>query len=721
MVDISVIVTGHDEGRLIHRTFNSIFRSINFATKRGLNIEVILHLDAPTQKTLEYIDSSSYKKQLKILKSDFKDLGLSRNFSVSKAKGKYIAFIDGDDLFCENWLFESFNFAESYKEKAILHPEYLINFEGQNLIWKRVSSIDPAFRYGSLMTFDSWGSTSLIEKSLLKELKFSSCPLDSSWGYTNWTFACDTLVNGIPHIVVPKTVVFIRKKAVGGMTNKSIQESRVIGKNALFEFETLEKLLRNDWDSNSEQRSPSLIYKILNRFPRFYLFLRSIKQKSSNTFGYVRKKEGLQENQSSIPVWLYDEWKMINNIIEAETFPPVNGTEGFWVYSPEYNDLFAYTYVKMAKEIGEHVIIFPHIKVGGAEKVLFIFIKTLRKLFPKERITVITTEPTESPWRDRLPFDTEYLDIGNLQWFSDEQKEKLLTLLLVQNRPKRVYMHSTLGMMIYQKYGRALAEYSKLFVFIFSKDFDKYGRLLGYVSFFDSMMDYITGVLTDNTIIINFLCDTYGFGNKKFTTLYQPTEITDILERKYSTKGLFKILWASRLDRAKRPDIVYKIAKACQDLPIKIDMYGSSSYAGNKTFGSDFNIEQLKTLKNIEYKGPFSNGIKEVAKGYDSFLYTSEYDGMPNVILEAAGQGLPIIAPEEGGIPDLLRDGENALLVKDFDDISQYREKILFALNNRKVFNSFAKEAYIKLREKYSWKVYESTLKSVLRNEQSKK
>lgn len=41
---------------------------------------------------------------------------------------------------------------------------------------------------------------------------------------------------------------------------------------------------------------------------------------------------------------------------------------------------------------------------------------------------------------------------------------------------------------------------------------------------------------------------------------------------------------------------------------------------------------------------------------------SSKWEASPNVILEAMASGLPIVAPRVGGIPELVRDGENGIL-----------------------------------------------------------
>ena len=48
---------------------------------------------------------------------------------------------------------------------------------------------------------------------------------------------------------------------------------------------------------------------------------------------------------------------------------------------------------------------------------------------------------------------------------------------------------------------------------------------------------------------------------------------------------------------------------------------------------------------------------------HDIFLNTNRIDNAPVSVVEAAAFGLPVVATRVGGIPHLLRDGEEALLV----------------------------------------------------------
>lgn len=68
----------------------------------------------------------------------------------------------------------------------------------------------------------------------------------------------------------------------------------------------------------------------------------------------------------------------------------------------------------------------------------------------------------------------------------------------------------------------------------------------------------------------------------------------------------------------------------------------------------------------IEFLGYKKNGI-EYIKASDVFVLPSVYEGLPNVIIEAMAVGTPVIASNVSGIPELIEDGVNGLLVKPGD------------------------------------------------------
>ena len=64
----------------------------------------------------------------------------------------------------------------------------------------------------------------------------------------------------------------------------------------------------------------------------------------------------------------------------------------------------------------------------------------------------------------------------------------------------------------------------------------------------------------------------------------------------------------------------------------------------------------------IHFQGNQTN-VYSFLQEADLFLLPSRFEGMPMTIIEAMGTGLPIVASNVGGVPDMLKDGISGLLV----------------------------------------------------------
>jgi len=79
----------------------------------------------------------------------------------------------------------------------------------------------------------------------------------------------------------------------------------------------------------------------------------------------------------------------------------------------------------------------------------------------------------------------------------------------------------------------------------------------------------------------------------------------------------------------------------------------------------------------------------------DVFLLPSIwYDNSPVVIYESFSFGLPVIASRIGGIPELIKDGENGLLIAP-GDINELVAAINNLWNQPKLLNQLSRQAYV--------------------------
>lgn len=89
--------------------------------------------------------------------------------------------------------------------------------------------------------------------------------------------------------------------------------------------------------------------------------------------------------------------------------------------------------------------------------------------------------------------------------------------------------------------------------------------------------------------------------------------------------------------------------------------------------------EQIRTLGMedvIKTPGQINN-IIALYSHYDAFLLPSHYEGMPITLIEAMSSGMPIIASEVGGIPDMLRHQDSGILcTAESESIAQAMEQL---------------------------------------------
>jgi glycosyltransferase involved in cell wall biosynthesis len=163
-----------------------------------------------------------------------------------------------------------------------------------------------------------------------------------------------------------------------------------------------------------------------------------------------------------------------------------------------------------------------------------------------------------------------------------------------------------------------------------------------------------------------------------------------------------KVIWASRLDATKRPDLLARIAHSMPAVQFEVYGYSSSGY--------DFNF--LRKLRNIKLMGEYSD-FSEIPKSEKAvFLYTSEADGMPNVLLEAVGNGFPVVAPDVGGIRELITDN-SGWLVRRFDDVDQYVKLLKYVLAHPQEAKDRGRRASNLLKQRHSWSAFSSRLSSL--------
>ena len=126
---ISVIIPYYRKKDFISKTIISVLR------QTYKNIEIIIIYDDEKKEELKFIKKivNLDKRIHLIINKSSLGAGLSRNKGIKKSKGKYIAFMDADDLWRPNKIKYQLNFMKR-ENYLISHTSYKIINENGNII-----------------------------------------------------------------------------------------------------------------------------------------------------------------------------------------------------------------------------------------------------------------------------------------------------------------------------------------------------------------------------------------------------------------------------------------------------------------------------------------------------------------------------------------------------------------------------------------------------------
>jgi glycosyltransferase involved in cell wall biosynthesis len=143
------------------------------------------------------------------------------------------------------------------------------------------------------------------------------------------------------------------------------------------------------------------------------------------------------------------------------------------------------------------------------------------------------------------------------------------------------------------------------------------------------------------------------------TNLFRPSELP--------RSPVVRILGAGRLTAQKRFDRFLSVLAQVKD---SVSHPVQAVLAGTGPLQSE--LEQQATRlgllpDGVQFCGPVTQMLP-VYQQADILLLTSDYEGTPNVVLEAMACGLPVVATRVGGVPEIVTDGETGYLADPGDD-----------------------------------------------------
>jgi glycosyltransferase involved in cell wall biosynthesis len=294
-------------------------------------------------------------------------------------------------------------------------------------------------------------------------------------------------------------------------------------------------------------------------------------------------------------------------------------------------------------------IVAPRWGIGGAEKIAREMAASIERLSGLACLIVIADTQVDPA---ALPPGAICLANGNLRDGPFARQPRavramaLRHLLRRMGAPRVISMNSSLAnALLLEDVLRAdgIAAASALFFVAEGPGGASEGRVL----IADWLIDAGVTLFTDNHHIARHLAARSFY--EETVVLAAPEPVSEGL-----APGGSHVLWAGRLDTQKRPDLLLDIARLGPHL--SFEAWGEPLLSDRSV------LEALAAAPNVAYRGPFTAFSAIDLANIGCLLYTSAYDGAPNLLIEAMARGVPCVASAVGGIPELLAEGRGVLV-----------------------------------------------------------
>ena len=412
----------------------------------------------------------------------------------------------------------------------------------------------------------------------------------------------------------------------------------------------------------------------------------------------------------ALPDWLREEMQA-QAMLEPDLLGEQGSHERFAYYSVPFLVKPGEVYRRVVEAVGlghcSHVMIVPWLVRGGADRGALLHLRAWVEAVPADHVVLLLTEPVQSTWLDRVPAGVRIVQYGEIvAGLGPEDHVRLLTRLLIQMQPAVVHnINSPVAWSAIEVFGLALRQHSRLFASLFCDDYAPNGVPVGHARrYLRSCHAHLTRVFCDNTVYPEIWARELGIDRGLFKVLKFPYEgqIVEKLEV-VVPPGTERVLWAGRFDRQKRPDILLAVAHRLTH--VAFDVHGVMDIGHPHPA-----VKQLRGLPNVTMREAFSNFEDIVTDAHVAMLFTSAWEGLPTLLLDASASGLPIVAPAVGGIADLI---EQDWLVQDPEDADAYAVRLGQLLADPALRQERRRSQYRVLSEERSWQAFNTAVKDI--------
>lgn len=206
------------------------------------------------------------------------------------------------------------------------------------------------------------------------------------------------------------------------------------------------------------------------------------------------------------------------------------------------------------------------------------------------------------------------------------------------------------------------------------------------------------GVIAISKSVQESIEGVFRIPEKKIKIIYNGTDTKKIHPRiRQNNIGTAKLLYVGRLIEEKG---VQTTIDALTMLPTSLkwtfDIVGDGPY--RKTL--ERQVKKAGLVENIHFCGSCNN-VPEILNNHDIFIHMPNWEeGFGITIIEAMAAGMVCICLKKGGIPEIIENGEDGILVNSKEDLIHTLEKMMSEISGMDIYK--ISESAVKKAEKFS-------------------
>lgn len=726
-MDIALNITLHNEGDLLYKTFQSIALNVKALKEEypKLKVQANVSLDRPDDYTKQFFAKSRHflaevVDELRHYTVDFGDLSQSRNYLIDKAlasKVEYIQVYDGDDLFSIKYLLRMYQLAIKAGKPVVIEPEFVLDMDEWSglcrtcSIRKLLASNDPHQLATNMYANNLYQSQIFVSSSIFEKIKYT--PGDGRYRYEDYHILIEMIASGYDISVAPSTMILYRRKLTGSLlTSSNLNRRLCLAPSRFFSPRVFSSLNHRNFEEMQELSAQLDAPVITNRqsednADQYIKIHRSSARnvllygkrllietvRSAKHIGRSRKNQKrlntreLKElnlkrlSEAGFSQEMFDDIRQLNNIEPLATYD----TAGFINLLPIYtaiqssglNDIYYRLCSLPDIEQTTDLLLIPHLTRGGADKAMVELCQALSE--HGRRVLVIGTNAGDKNlWRDRLnelPGVTflerdEYFPLDRI---GDKDLEIML-LRMIQNWPKLerlTVMNSGVGYNLINEWHDEIKRHTQIIIHDWCYGINDCG-LTFETTILSKVYRYIDYLITDGGGYKKQLMEINGWDGQKIKPIALPIAPVE-MKQDYTIKH--HIMYAGRFSAQKRLDLILASHRELAERGIQLDIYGSPDRDDKLYDGKDMKL--VEQINNAHYLGTF-NGFRELPiDQVDMLILPTQFEGLPNIVLEALKANLFVIVGKCGSLPEVIKDGKNGFLVDDNGNAKAYLEAIL--------------------------------------------